>query len=268
MIEYRDNSKEEKKEKRMRKIKLILFFLLFLGIVVGAFFFFRSDFLRIKNINITGVEGEVLVVAKDVFLKKLNNNNFFVEYIFRDDNFLIFLFREGEISESMKKEAPLFYSVDFEISLFARSVDISIVEREKFGLWCGAKTESEKCGWFDKNNVVFLPGFETEGGLLRKVVDYSKEDVKIGESVLDDEYFSNVLKIFDLFEKENIGINKLVIRDISLKEIESESINYPKFFFSLREDPFFAQKAINKLKDSFKKIEYIDLRVENRVYYK
>ena len=90
----------------------------------------------------------------------------------------------------------------------------------------------------------------------------------MGEKVLPDVYFANVLKIFDMFKRNDININQLEIKNPDLYEIESTDSHYPKFIFDLREDPSFADRGISKIKDTLSKLEYVDLRVKNRIYYK
>jgi len=56
-----------------------------------------------------------------------------------------------------------------------------------------------------------------------------------------------------------------------LQEITTDpSVKFlPKIYFSLRFDPGFGLSAIESLKSTgLDKIDYIDLRVENRAYYK
>ena len=76
-----------------------------------------------------------------------------------------------------------------------------------------------------------------------------------------------MIKIFEILEKSGLKIKSLKLEDIALQEIITDSS--PKIYFSLRIEPNFALAALQSLENiGFEKMEYIDLRVENRAYYK
>ncbi|MBI3638427.1 hypothetical protein HY227_01640, partial [Candidatus Wolfebacteria bacterium] len=63
----------------------------------------------------------------------------------------------------------------------------------------------------------------------------------------------------------------LELKNLEFQEIVADpAVNsLPMVYFSLRTDPIFGLSAIESLKKiGLQKLEYIDLRVENRAYYK
>ena len=80
-----------------------------------------------------------------------------------------------------------------------------------------------------------------------------------------------MVKIFEVLEKSDLKIKSLRLERLELQEIiaDSPGNSLPKIYFSLRIDPGFTLAAIESIKNlGLEKVEYIDLRVENRVYYK
>ena len=158
---------------------------------------------------------------------------------------------------------PEIAEITIEKDYFERQIRINIKERERFGVWC----ETGNCFWFDENGVIFSEAPQAEGNLINKVDDFSGRSLKIGESVLAEKFFSNLIKIFEVLEKTGLGIKSLKLEKLEFQEIITKSS--PKIYFSLRVDPGFTLTAIESMKNlGLEKIEYIDLRVENRVYYK
>ena len=125
------------------------------------------------------------------------------------------------------------------------------------------------CYWFDKKGVLFDKAPQTEGEIIYKVKDFSGRELNIGGRAIDETLFGNLLKIFEVLDKSGLGIKTLRLNEMNLEEIISESPSAPKIYFSLRINPFFGLSVLQSLKNfGLEKIEYIDLRVENRGYYK
>jgi len=127
------------------------------------------------------------------------------------------------------------------------------------------------CYWFDKNGVLFAVAPSLEGNAINKVDDFSGRDLKLGDSILGENLTPNLIKIFNVLENSGLGIRALKLENLDLQEIvfEQSQTSLPKIYFSLRGNPVFISPAIEDLKKTgLEKIEYVDFRVENRVYYK
>ncbi len=177
------------------------------------------------------------------------------------------------------KQNPQIINLSVEKNYFKREVEINFQKRERFGVWCekqrltvnGQLSTVNNCLWFDKNGVAFEHAPKTEGEMIYKVDDFSGRQLAIGDEIIKEDLFVNLLKIFNVLEQSDLNIRTLQIKDLSLQEATIEPANAltPKIYFSLRFDPAFTVPAIQAIKEyGLNKIEYVDFRVENRAYYK
>jgi len=255
------DERQRKKRRRMLKFKIYGGLTIFLLLIIGvAYVVVYSSFFQIKNIQIN-TDGTQINI--DELVQKLKN--FFASQsktasFLSADNILIW---DSKKLDQFQKNSEI-ASLTIEKDYFNREIKINIESRKRFGIWC---EETNNCFWFDKNGVLFAGAAPSEGNLINKVDDFSGQPLKTGNLVLKERLIPNLIKIFDVLEKSDLGIKSLKLERLELQEISTESS--PIIYFSLRIDPSFALSVIKSLKSSgLDKIEYIDLRVENRAYYK
>jgi len=90
------------------------------------------------------------------------------------------------------------------------------------------------------------------------------------DRVLPDRLFANLVKIFSLLEVADINTKTVFLRDLELEEVSVDSVSDPTLYFSLHTSPDFALSAIDAIKrsGSWSNLGYVDLRSENRAYYR
>ncbi len=275
------DERQRKKRRRILKLKIyggvFLFFMLAIG---AACLIAYSPLFKLRQINITWINADEKQLDTNKIIEEFKN--FFVGQskiasFLGPDNILIW---DNEKLAEFKRN-PRIAEITIEKDYFKRQIKINIKERKRFGIWCPSSLEQcnvdalanatcskgEGCFWFDKNGVIFSEAPIVEGNLIYKIDDFSGRSLKLGEPVLAEKFFLNLLKIFDILEKSDLGIKSLKLERFELQEIATESS--PKIYFSLRIDPNFGLSTIESLKKTgLNRIEYIDLRVENRAYYK
>lgn len=265
MYFYRPQTEKEKKQKKaMAKIYAFGATAVILIVITGGLYVIKySGIFNIKKINVLGIQS----VSSDEFISNLKdfiNGNYKISSFLGTDNILSW---KGE-SDFLEKY-PQIESLDVNKNYFNREIDITVRERDKFGIWCFRV--NNECYWFDRVGVIFgeAPMIETE--ILKRVNDFSNRNISVGEKALPENLLANLILIFGILDKNNINTKTIYLNNFDLEEVNTEAVaRDPKIYFSLRFDPQFSVAAIEALKKSGKwnKISYIDFRVENRAYYK
>lgn len=186
--------------------------------------------------------------------------------------------------------------IEVKKNLVRRFLDIEYERRNRKGVWCLLRSQiaadtigtsssniredprinqresAPGCWWFDESGIVFAKAPTVEGNLLFRVDDYTGRALAPGDAVLEERFISNVFRIFAFLNQFDFQVRSLRLDDLALQEISTEAVNSstPKIYFSLRFDPEPDLKPLQDLAASstFNNIQYIDLRVENRIYYK
>ncbi|KKR88881.1 MAG: hypothetical protein UU85_C0001G0067 [Candidatus Wolfebacteria bacterium GW2011_GWA2_42_10] len=259
---YYSDEKQRQRKRRFLKLKIYLVFSVFLFLAGGiGYLVVYSSAFRIKNINITPSESEIsgkLIEDIKIFFYEQSKIAFFLGA----DNILIWKNK----TDFFPKNYPQILRLKIKKDYFHREINIEFEEREKFGIWCPQEEFAMNCWWFDKNGIVFEKAPRVEGEIIYKIIDSSQGELSLGGRILDESLFKNLLKIFELLEKADFN-SKTFRLDLALYEVQTELS--PKIYFNIRIDPDFGLSALQSFKNQdLKKIEYIDLRVENRAYYR
>ena len=263
-----------RKRKNRKKIKgiVILICSLFL-ILISVYIFLFSPIFSIKTVEIYGNRD----INSQEIIDSSNYTNFF-------------LATKNKIKYDLLARFPRISELEVEKSLSERKIKISIKEREEFGIVCriekiensasastevGTPTDKiENCFYIDKGGVIFKDAPQTSGSLVILIKDYSGREYQLGEKI----YNENVID-FISFAKE------FLTSQINLKFLDFNILSFPPddlkaitdegwyILFNLQkraEDQLQALKAVlnEKIKEGRKNLEYVDLRIKNRVYYK
>jgi cell division septal protein FtsQ len=261
----------EKEKKRGRKFSRFLFWLLllvFLGIC--AYLLFFSPFLEINSVSVEGNK-EISSVDITKSVEKYFEGKFF--FYLPKGNF--FLARQEEINRVVSSISKKLEVVSIE-KKFPGSMQIKVIERKAELAWCSGGV----CYSIDKDGLSYEGAQGNEDGLRAKnflvVVDDSARPVEIGKTKIDSEYIiwiENVstmikdrlnVKIVESFHtpgaasnEVNIRMNEGWILKISSQYSIDESQKIIQTLF---------EKELNE--ETRKKLDYLDLRVKNKIYYK
>lgn len=257
------------------RVVFYLLLILFLGIT--AYILIFSAFMRVENCVLSGTNelphGDVLKKAKGSL-----EGNFF-GFIPRDNFFMV---SGKKISRELTAEFKKIKNVEVK-KIFPQSVIINITERKSLIVWCSGPPDGEAggpCYILDEQGYAYtgtdLDSPEVVQNNLIKIIDTSARPVILGEKILSEEYMRCLINLREEIEKASIvGItSEWTTPSIVAEELEISTQEGWKIFFSAKITP---GKAIRTLKtfleeemDSEKrgKLEYVDLRVENKVYYK
>ena len=154
----------------------------------------------------------------------------------------------------------------------------SVTERKPVAIWCempamdanGNPSGDESCFWFDDTGMLFQKAFDTEGSELFAVHDYSQKGLGLGGNILPDIFVPNMLSILGTVKASGVTAKEIALNDLSLQEVDVLTYDGPALYFSLRFSAEEDLQALQQLmaKPGFDSLQYVDLRTENRMYYK
>jgi cell division septal protein FtsQ len=175
-----------------------------------------------------------------------------------------------EFSGDALRGLPAATSLNIQKNHFRRTITVEVSERERLGIWCFEDEDSQACFWFDRAGVLFLPAYAAEGNLTPVLHDYSRPPLVLGDAVLPQRLLPNVISIFDALRSIDLSVREIRLSDLALEEVRVNTYNGPALFFSLRFPVVGVPTSLNKVSQvaPLSQLEYIDFRVENKVYYK
>jgi cell division septal protein FtsQ len=258
----------EKRKKSSRKYYWIFGFcvLFLLGIVYISFFASIFDIREVKIGKLDNINSSQVQKIADTWLTKS------IIFIKRNRNFI--LFNPKEISQLIKINILLADSVS--VVRNGHTIEINISEREPVGVWCFSK--KEVCYFFDSSGISYQLTNPTEGFIYAVVNDNRNRDVELGREVETKEWRNRIFMIreqmkqngfeissFDLTDDETGGffINVLYKDDNKFKMMLSVSTDI------VRQLNAFVNIYLKKMtSEERSQLEYADLRIPDRVYYK
>lgn len=275
--EYNKARSISRKEEGVKVLKSIYKFFYYLLVI--SFFFVLihslifSPLLGVDNVEIIGTENlkkeDVALVAKNIYSEK------YLRFIPKK-NLLIFPVKniESELKESFRR----IKNVDIN-KHFPNKVTISIKERRSMLILCNIQS---KCYIIDEDGFVYeqleLDSKNAIENKLVKIISNEKDrEIIIGERILNSERTSFFLDSSDRFFKKSeveltgeIYISSRMAEEAIFKSIEGWDI-YVSTTFPLEKGAEMLKLFLDKgfiSENERKNLEYIDLRIENRTYYK
>lgn len=243
----------EKELKRRRFILRVKLYGAVSGVIlllIGLTALLRSSFFQVKNIEVSGLKS----LAKEEFISNIKtaSQNEFLAAILGSDNYLLWF-------NKVQYNHPAIVNMTVKRDFWNRKLVFDVEEREPYGIWC-----FETCYWFDEKGVLFKEAPQTEGTLVYKIID---SGVKANAEPFK---FENVMKILGILKERQIPVRNIKI-DEKLQELSLQTYEGAAMIFSLRFDPSATllsalDTVVKKL--GLNKINYLDLTVENRIYYK
>ncbi len=246
---------------------MALVFLIFVGFCAGfVYLLFFAKLLDVRNVRITGnetVPRENLASAVDEWL----GSDFFK--ITRRSN-IVFL-PLAKLSSKISSRFPLLEEVRADRQ-FPHSLNISVAERKPRGIWC--LTASSDCFYFDKSGVAYAKNGASSGFLMAIIDDERKRKIEIGSPVESGEWLGSVFLARDALAEKGINITKFIIPADSFDELRAQTAQGWVVLFGISTN---IARQINSLTDFFKqkmtpekisKLQYVDLRIQDRIYYK
>ncbi len=252
------------KRKKKRRVRFFLYY--FLAALFYSVFF--SGYFAIRHISFFGTEAIAENDARKAMDVIMDESALFWSYKRN-----IFLFSAASAERVLQKNFPRIETVHIVKKFFQRAITATITERQPAGITCG-KTENAPCFYFDKNGIVFDSAPIITGATVLLV----KDDGLPPPSALPLAHYTKSAIIFMQDAKQAAyDIAGVTIASYSFLneygDIEAVTLNGYTILFTMERD-FSPQVRVVKnlltleIKERVSKLDYIDLRVENRAYYK
>ena len=269
MIDYAQTERLRKKRKKKIRVYSILIFLLLAAVIAGGVYVLRRPFLSVQGITVSvaasaadsqsGIDTSTVVGEAESFLDAHRS------IFFGARSFILAQAERRDIAAAIAAAHPEWQNVSVVPHYISRTIAVTITPRQRAGLWCDA---AQSCVWFDASCLAFAPGPQPEGTLIPFIVDNQAHTVPLNTTIVDPDACQNVLHVFSFLQA--VGVNNVsLVFDPASADITATASGTPKFFFNARTDPLFAADAVeSKLSALFDRIQYIDLRIPDRIYYK
>lgn len=261
---YLSDAGRRRKRKRMRYVYLAALLIVYSVALIFCLLAFRTGLFRAKTIEVTGnreVSSADIMTALEAQI--FNGNG--LKYALGFRNYLIWPDRLKDPGRFL----PQIESINIEKHYWGKKIEVKVVERFPYGTWC-LGSEAPECFWFDENGYIFKRGTPSEGNIIKSVNDFSGRKLGLGNTVLDNSFFLNLKGAFEVLEKSGIGARAIELKDLALEEIVAKTTEGPLIYFSLRFSSANSVELLGTLGESksFSKLQYVDLRIPNRAYYK
>jgi len=256
-------SRRLKKKRFFKKLSFFLLIPLFIFVSIVALFYI--PYFKIKKISIEGNSS----VDSEKIMANVSNYLAGKEFkIFPKDNFLIL--SKKEIVDSILKEFPRLKKVSLNKN-FPDTISIKVTERNNEALFC-FQNKDEGCAFIDEDGFVFdkAPYFSA-GVYLSFFNDTASTTWKLDFQVIPEEQFKKLIDFKNLLTEENIKIFQIILKKEGIYQLQTsegwyillnEQSNIRLSFDNLK------TTLDSTIKNNRQKLDYIDLRFGNKVFYK
>lgn len=261
--------KDEYRTKKIRRfiIKLVLVLsitIVLIGAVLYVLFFL--NFFNISEVRISGNE----TISADLLNSSVNNwlDRYWLFPIKRRYNFLII--NKNGLADDLIKNNPRIKDVRISNNL-KRSLFINISERKPNGVWC--LTLKNQCFYFDESGLAYAGTGPSNGTLFYSVSDQREREISPGSNVESDQWIKSIIATKKLLDNKKIGVFDFVIPEDSFDEFRAKTSYNWDIVFSISTDILRQIDAMSAVlagitPDKIKSLQYVDLSIQDRVYYK
>lgn len=256
------------KRNKKRIFIFVFYILLALGSLAAAvYLIFFTQYFQIQKISFYGMN----VIQEDI-LKQISAQYLETEkYYFFEQKNLLAMSSNG-LTEMFKRELRRVKNVSVD-KKFPNILDISIEEYTPAGIACNnTDAQSQRCFYFDNDGVVFDEAPFIVGELLLFIYDENINIISFPESKYSAEFIKFMLEFKQKISEENILAIEYFKVSNKFGDIEVMFRVGFKIFLSQSQMPEEQAKAaleiLNSQAGNIQNLDYIDLRIKNRAYYK
>ena len=260
-----------RKLKRKRLIlKAVVFGVVFLAIFASIVAFFRIPYFQVDKIEIIG-NGFIVEKELTESIKLRLGGKYF--WLFPKAN--IFLIPKDKILTELPEEFKRIKNITLGKKYFG-AIAVKLEERNNAVLFC----KKENCVYADEKGFAFEKAPYFSGAVFLKLIDQresddrEKEEViekKIGSILIAESEFDKILEFAKLIEKIGGGILEVILKKENIYEFYTKE----GWKIILNDKNELKNAYLNlitaldvNIKDKRTKLDYIDLRLGNKIYFK
>jgi len=260
-------------EKRLKRIKLKLLIYGSLSIVFISslfYFLFLSSYFDIQGYSVIGtdivprgdVRSTVIGVAEDdILFSLLKRQN-------------IFLFSSRQAERKVREMHPIIKEVRVKKNFPERNITIQTQERQPLGIACGKYSVTDGCFNFDETGTIFTSSPLIVGATVLRIQD---DSLGGGMTLPVKKYEEHEIDFISSIKRHILDTSAIAIESFFFLnrygDVEAKTINGFTILLNMEQDPEIQAKILRNLldleiKDQVAELDYIDLRVDSRAYYK
>ncbi len=151
-------------------------------------------------------------------------------------------------------------------------IDITVHERIPVGLWCFPA--ERRCLYYDSNGIAFAEVLPSSGYLFVPISDYRPRTVVIGEHVAPEVWRTSIQEVKKILQFGDINVSEVIIPADSYNEFDVVTREGWRILYSYQSNVRKQSNSLlvylkEKLSSADRKtLDYFDLRIEDRIYYK
>lgn len=270
----KDIFSDSRRLKRQTFLGKTTVFLILLGIAVMAFVaFFYIPYFMIKTVAVSGSETlrtpEIEKSIKDF----VSGREFWV--LPRSS---IFILSEEMIISHLAKNFPKLHKISMKVEgLSPAALAVSVKERRTWAVICGSTTlttSQNNCFYASSDGFLFGSAPKESGSLFLHIKDERTENYDVGSYFIADNELNRINIILEKIQSTTRKtVDEIIVKKNEIFYYEASSDAGWKIIFDSKTDPEnaaenFALAYKNTLGEDLSKVDYIDLRFENRIFYK
>jgi hypothetical protein len=275
---------ELKKRRRYAFLTKFLIFILLFGTFIGlGTYFSRLDDLNIDQIEISGIKTVEKNQVEQSVQAEISENYL---WLFPKTNVLIY--PKKDIRIALQNDFSRLTDIDLSLK-DKKTLLVSVSEREPAYLWCGmtlpdeaSELEENKCYFMDREGYIFDEAPYFSGEVYFKLYGpIENENAPVG-SYFSPKYFTQLISFKDTVM--DMGIEPVMLNLLAGGDVEmflakkGANDRGPKIIFQPNADlenvaenlqaALSTEPLLSGMKNKYSKLEYIDLRFGNKVYFK
>ncbi|MDP3875051.1 MAG: hypothetical protein Q8Q22_00825 [bacterium] len=266
------NSREfyEKKKKR-RYIQLILLFVVFISVISLLVYFSRQKRFQIVEVAVLGEN----VVDKEE-LAQIVRRELIGRYLWVVPRANTLIYPRRAIERGLLEKFTRLKSVNLNLDEYQRLL-ITVDERVPFALYCTNASnpqDASNCFFLDEEGFIFAPAPSFSSGVYFVYVTEDPVENPVGKRFITIEKFGLLSKFINTFVAFNIDLLALEIKDdeYTLLLVNGGQIMWRRdsdlALIHSNLEAFLSDDSIRAQSNFFDRMLYLDLRAENKVFYK